>query len=220
MAIVDSDARDKREKGDKQSPFMRDDFPLIKKSVITLGICFGAALFLYASSKFALSFMQQKQQLAQQQRDQVRTQLQEAENEKREILNFQPKFVQLKARGVVGDEKRLDWIDAIRKIQDQRNFLPINYEIFPQQVFVADPALPIANLEMRGSKMGLTMKLLHEMDLFNFLQDLHSYGFYVPLACNINRIGPTEENPQPTGLAADCTLLWVTMKEKAAPPPP
>lgn len=207
-------------KGKPSGPpgFMRDDYPIIRRAVLALGSSFLAACVLVGITSNILSSQQERRQLAQQQRDAARNKLAETENEKREILNFQPKFVQLRARNIVGDEKRLDWIDAVRKIQDQRNFLPISYEIFAQQNFTLDPNLPMANLELRGSKMGLTMKLLHEMDLFHFLNDLRKQGFYAPLSCRITRIGPTQENPQPTGMAADCSLLWITMKEKAATP--
>lgn len=199
--------------------FMQDDFPLIKQAVIILGGSIGIAILLLLISSFALSSQQTSRTLAQQKFDAARNQLQEAEIEKREVLNFQPKFVQLRAVGIVGNERRLDWIDAIKHIQDERNFLPISYEIFAQQTFVLDPNVPLANLELRGSKMGLNMKLLHEMDLFNFLNDLSQKSFYQPLTCTISRIGATIENPQPTGLAAECSLLWITMKEKQAETP-
>ncbi len=213
---------DEAKANQREPGFMRDDFPLIKSAVIALGISIAVAALLVLISSFTLSRQQEKRLAANQQYETARLKLQEAENEKREVLNFQPKFIQLKANGIVGDERRLDWIDAIKQIQDERNFLPIHYEIFAQQNFLLDPSLPIANLELRGSKMGLNMKLLHEMDLFNFLNDLSKKSFYVPLACTISRIGVTLENPQPTGLAADCSLLWITLKEKqsvAAPAP-
>ncbi len=212
-----SERRTEAPKG--EAGFMQDDFPLIKRAVLILAGTIGLSILLLAISSFALSSQQVRRNLAQQQFDAARNRLLEAENEKREVLNFQPKFVQLRAMGIVGDERRLDWIDAIKQIQDERNFLPITYEVFAQQTFVLDPNVPMANLELRGSKMSLNMKLLHEMDLFNFLHDLSRKSFYQPLACTINRIGATIENPQPTGLAADCSLLWITMKEKQAEAP-
>ncbi len=208
-------------KPDLREPgFMRDEFPLIKSAVILLGASLALAVVLIVISSFALSSQQAKRLAATQQYEAARSKLQEAENEKREVLNFQPKFIQLRASGIVGDERRLDWVDAIKNIQDERNFLPIQYEVFAQQNFLLDPNLPLANLELRGSKMGLNMKLLHEMDLFNFLNDLSQKSFFEPLACTISRIGATLENPQPTGLAAECSLLWITMKEKTVEPAP
>ncbi len=197
--------------------FMRDEFPLIKRQVLFATFSLLGAVLVIGASSFVQSWQEEGRQRAQQARDAARAKLAEAENEKREILNFQPKFMQLRAKNIVGDEKRLDWIDSIRRIQDERNFLPISYDILAQQAFVSDPAIQTANLELRGSRMGLSMKLLHEMDLFNFLQQLHERHFFLPLTCNIQRIGPTQENPQPTGMSADCTLLFVTMKEKTAP---
>ncbi|WP_338849187.1 hypothetical protein V8J88_09565 [Massilia sp. W12] len=197
--------------------FMRDDLPHLRKAFMFAGISLGLSVLFGLGSLFLQDWQAAQKQEAMQARAAAQAKLQEVENEKRAILDSQPEYIKLRKQNIVGEENRLEWIDAVRQIQNEHNFLPVSYEILPQQTLPADPALNLANLELRGSRMGLNMKLLHEMDLYVFLQQLRAQHFFLPLACNIQRIGPTQDNPQPTGMAADCTLLFITMKEKGGP---
>lgn len=146
-------------------------------------------------------------------RDAARSRLAHAETEKEEIRLYQPQFVELRRKGLVGPERRLDWVEAIRQIQEQRRLLPLTYEIEVQQPYRLETTLPTGDYALLGSRMALHMDLLHELDLLNFLSDLRLAGTFAVQDCIIRRAGgaaPAAGQLAPT-LNADCTLNWLTL---------
>ena len=206
---------------DKSAPaersFVKDDFPLIRKAFIVLI----ASLLLSAALVGACRTLRLKQQddmtQAQVQRNDANNKLRQAENDKQEIQDYQPKFVTLRERGFVGEERRLDWMEYIQHIRESRKLLPITYEVSAQQVFQVSPEVSIGDLELRGSKMKLQMGLLHEGDLLNFLDDLKRKGFYTVQECKVKRAGAEPESAH-LPLAAECVIYWLTLGERADSP--
>ncbi|MFM9437467.1 hypothetical protein ACFDR9_004555 [Janthinobacterium sp. CG_23.3] len=140
------------------------------------------------------------------------------ENEKLEIRDYQPQFLALRERGLIGEEKRLEWIDAIRQIQERRKLLPISYEIDAQQPFRLEAQAAMGDYSLRGSRMDLHMDLLHEMDLFDFLHELKQRNYYTMQDCSIKRSATAANGALASTLSADCTLYWLTLAT-AAPAP-
>ncbi|CAN5444589.1 hypothetical protein BH11PSE11_BH11PSE11_30750 [soil metagenome] len=196
--------------------FFRDDFPLIRKSSILLASSILASAALVVASGLLLSKQKERNAQAQTELAEAQGKYKQTENEKNEIRDFLPRFQQLTRRGFIGDEKRLDTIERIRQIQESRKLLPIKYEIFPQQAVALDPSIDTGQLELRSSKMMVRMGLLHEMDLFNFLGDLRTAGFFNPQTCTIKPINATLETRLSPRLNGECTLFWVTMGRRPA----
>ena len=93
----------------------------------------------------------------------------------------------------------------------------MKYSIAARQTLEADPSVSTGGMELRGSVMTLDMKLWHEMDLLNLLDDLKTRGVFVPLECELRRTGAGQENPSPAGLDAQCRLVWLTLDAPQAP---
>lgn len=203
-----------REKGGR--PFLRDDLPLIRKALITLGVSLALSAAAIGASQTTLHEFRDGMNLAQAQRNEARNKLLQAETERREILDYQPKYIALREREFIGEEKRLDWIEQIRQIREKRKLLPIVYEISAQRPIQANLPMPPLNLELRGSKIRLGMDLLHELDLLNFLDDLKSKGSYTVRECAVKRLAAPSESPRSPRLAAECTLYWLTLGERTA----
>jgi hypothetical protein len=202
--------------------FFRNDFPIIRKASITFGVCVLSATLLIGGSQFLLSKQEASNLQAQSELSQAKGKYTAAANEKDEIRNFQPKYIQLTRRGFVGEEKRLDVIEAVHSIQENRQLLPITYEIFPQQIFQIDPSIQTGELELRGSKLVVRMGLLHEMDILTLLTDLSGKGMFSPQACFIKPNEGAKIASLSAQLQAECTLYWITMGRRApadgAPP--
>ncbi|MBZ0095872.1 MAG: hypothetical protein K8H75_10965 [Sulfuricella sp.] len=206
---------------DKSAPtersFVKDDFPLIRKAFIVLI----ASLLLSAALVGAGRTIRLKQQddmtQAQVQRNDANNKRRQAENDRQEIQDYQSRFVTLRERGFVGEERRLDWIEHIQHIRESRKLLPITYEISAQRVFQLGPEVSIGDLELRGSKMQLQMNLLHEGDLLNFLDDLKDKGFYTVQECKVKRAGAEPESAH-LPLAAECVIYWLTLGERPGSP--
>ncbi|MGK5078935.1 hypothetical protein [Janthinobacterium sp. HLX7-2] len=157
----------------------------------------------------------------------------QAETEKGEIRAYEPQFLALRLRGLIGAEKRLAWIDAIRLSQEQRKLLPIAYDISAQQVLPVPTPMVMGQYQLRGSRMHLQLDLLHELDLLNLLDDLRQVGYFAVQDCTLKRNGAGAAagasvsasgagGPIATGamapvLSAECSLLWLTLGSVAVP---
>ncbi|MHB8167113.1 MAG: hypothetical protein ACYDDT_10130, partial [Sulfuricella sp.] len=207
---------------DKNAPaersFMKDDFPPIRKALIVLVASLLSSAALVVAGRAILIQQQDGMNQAQAQRSDALNKRRQSENDKQEIHDYQPKYLRLRERGFVGEEKRLDWMEQIKHIRESRKLFPITYEISAQQVFQVGPEVSLGSLELRGSKIKLQMGLLHEGDLFNFLDDLSSKGFYTVQECTIKRTGGVPENSLSPRLTAECTLYWLTLGERAGSP--
>jgi hypothetical protein len=131
--------------------------------------------------------------------------------EEREIKEKAAVFSNLRARGVIGEEQRLDWVELIKDVRDARKLLDVQYEFAPQQSL--DKA-SVSGYAFKSSAMRLQMKLLHEGDLLNFINDLRAKAkAYVRVrGCNVTRI-PRATNVEGDFalLNAECELEWITI---------
>ena len=76
---------------------------------------------------------------------------------------------------MLGEERRLEWADAIARIRTQRELLDLRYRVDRQQLLNSVPGKP-ANVDFFASTMQVNLALLHEEDLLRFLADLRASG--------------------------------------------
>ncbi|QBE67592.1 hypothetical protein EWM63_29975 [Pseudoduganella lutea] len=192
-------------------PFWVRDFALIRPAVITFIVTAGISFTCVLASHLQLGQARRDEQAAHAQRDAARSRFLYAESEKQEIRAYQPLFVDLRRRRFVGMENRLDWVDAIRRISENRRLLPLAYEIDAQQPYKLESRLATGDYQLRGSRMTLHMDMLHELDLFYFLGDLRQHGVFTVEQCTMRRAASTEAGARPAVLSSDCTLNWLTL---------
>ncbi|MFZ6843875.1 hypothetical protein [Undibacterium sp. RuTC16W] len=198
------------------SSFAREDLLIVRKAAITLGVSLVLAASLFGVSRYVLSLQEANKLQAQTELMDAQTKFTAATNQKNDIRDYQQKYIQLVQSGFVAQEKRLDTIEQIYQIQENRKLLPIVYEIYPQQIAVVDPAIQTGELEIHGSKIQLRMRLLHEMDLLNFVSDLNSRGVFSPQSCSIKPNDSVRDSAIAAQLQAECTLYWITIGPKVA----
>lgn len=195
------------------------EFSLLRNAMLVFLGTLAVAIAAVSASSWQLRHAHFDEAAALLERDGARLRLAHAETEKDEIRQYQPQFVELRRRGLVGPERRLDWVEAIRQIQEQRRLLPLTYEIEVQQPYRLETTLPTGDYALLGSRMVLHMDLLHELDLLNFLADLRLTGTFAVQDCVIRRAAgatPVAGVLAPT-LNADCTLNWLTLTPVPAP---
>jgi hypothetical protein len=138
--------------------------------------------------------------------------------EEREVKEKLDVYQQLKALNVLGEERRLEWADAITRIRAQRELLDLRYRVERQQLLVSVPGKP-ANVDFFASTMRVDLALLHEEDLLRFLSDLRRSGnaYYSVKKCVLMRsgsaAGATSLMPR---LRADCVIDLITIMDRAA----
>lgn len=198
-------------------PYWLREFALIRLQVIIFLVTVALAVAAVSTSRWYWHQARQYEAWAQQKRNSARDRLFNAETEKREIRLYQPQYAALRERGLIGQENRLDWVDAIRQIQEQRKLMPISYELEPQQPVRMDGGMVLGGYRLHGSRMNLHMDLLHEGDLFVLLDDLRQRSFYSAQDCSIKRAASGLPSPLAPSLSADCTLNWLTLTPAASP---
>lgn len=152
-------------------------------------------------------------------RNEAQGRLSRAREEEQEIkLNLQ-QYRQLAAKGIVGEENRLDWIERIAIIKSERRLFDIRYDIAEQKKVDASST---SGPEIMVSKMGVVLPLLHEDDLFNLLDDLRKGqgGYFQIKKCTISRNAtPLDRRVVRPTLDASCEIEFYTIRERATTPP-
>jgi len=149
----------------------------------------------------------------------IQSKLARARDEQQELRDKIDRFQALKARGYIGAEQRLDWIEAIARIRAARRIFKLDYEFAPQRPVDAG-ILPggasAGGFEIMASQMQLQLQLLHEGELLAFLAELRDtvQALVQVRSCTIERIPPSNtDRGNNAQLKADCTLEWITLRE-------
>jgi hypothetical protein len=140
-------------------------------------------------------------------------------DEEREIREKLVDYQKLRSRGLIGEERRADWVERIAQIKSARQLYDVKYTIEPQRP--ADyPGLAAAGeIEFLASQMKIDLALLHEEDLFHFIEDLRGAlsSHVVVRSCTVSRIdrAAADRSVGPR-LRADCTIDLVTIRDRKA----
>jgi hypothetical protein len=178
----------------------------------------GAGLITWADT--SLHDAQRTLAAAQAERKQNAERLARIAEEEREVKANLAVYQQLRQLKVLGEERRLEWADAIARIRAQRELLDLRYRVERQKLISAIPGKP-ANVEFYASPMQVEIALLHEEDLLRFLADLRASGnaYYSVKQCALRRTGQAATGLTITPrLRADCLIDLVTIVDGAAKP--
>ena len=135
-------------------------------------------------------------------------------DDEREIRAKITRYQELVRQERIAPEKRLEWVETLRRIKETRRLLGLEYEIAPQRP-LDEKAGAAGGYEFRASQMKLEMPLLHENDLLGLLDDLAAqvHALISVKNCKIER---SADASQVNGaqLKAQCEIDWVTLEEK------
>ena len=149
----------------------------------------------------------------------ARNRVQQSGQEKRVIEQYVEPYRQLERAGIVGEEQRISWIDALRTANQEADLYGVEYNIGPQQAYSFTSEVNAGALSVRQSIMKLHLGLLHEGDLFRFFQALaaQKVGRFSVNQCSLKRLPVDLTVPvnQPT-LNADCEVAWITIAGPSA----
>ncbi len=131
------------------------------------------------------------------------------------IATYYPQFQELERQGIVGQERRLDWIENLSQADENLKLPKLAYSIDTQEPFTAEFPLARGAYELYASKMDLQLGLLHGQDLFSLLSwlDDDAQGLYSVGACDLVRTLDDPGSPRRTHVTSNCELLWYTIKK-------
>lgn len=144
-------------------------------------------------------------------KNQVEKRLRQVRTEEQELKERAQVFQKMESSGITGEERRLDWTEMLRQIQQEMRLPGMTYE------FGAQKALENANgaYAFFASPMRLQLRLLHEEDLINFLASVQREAKALVLVRNCKltpHAGSSEGRAAAARLAAECELQWVTVR--------
>lgn len=143
---------------------------------------------------------------------QIDAKLRQVRTEEEEIRNRAALFVRLQERGILGEEKRLDWTEMLHDLQRRVRLPDTSYELSPQKPLEGGDG---GDYAFFASAMRLHLRLVQEEDLLDFLDNLQREAKALVLirSCAVARRPATEPKNSLAQLAADCELEWITVRK-------
>jgi hypothetical protein len=187
--------------------------------VIGLGLLAGGATLIWAASRSERA-AQQQLAAAQTERRQNKERLDRISEEEREVREKIEVYQELKRLNILGEERRLEWADAMARIRASRELLDVRYRVERQRPLMSVPGKP-ASIDFYASTMHVSLALLHEEDLLRFLGDLRDSGnaYYAVRRCAVVRTGQAASGSGLVArLRADCDIDLITAVDRAARP--
>lgn len=148
--------------------------------------------------------------------NQARQKFESSGLEKETIIQYLPKYNELLAKGFIGEERRIEWIERLRQIHGHYNLFSIDYSIGQQERYKPTFVAQMGNHVMNRSVMELKLDMLHEGDLINLLEDLHEgTPPFIVRDCEITRPIGAEINTKKVvaNLKAICEIDWITLRD-------
>lgn len=123
-----------------------------------------------------------------------------------------------RSSGLVGDERRLSWIESLESTNKVLMLPTLTYNLLPQEDFKRPGFKVKRGVDVNSSPMELTIGMLHEEDLFALLEGLRLSidNLFAVEGCTLIRssaIGKSLDTKR-DNLVARCRIRWVTINAK------
>ncbi len=123
-----------------------------------------------------------------------------------------------KSTGLVGEERRLSWIESLESTNQVLRLPNLSYTLSPQEDFERPKFRSKRGVDVKSSPMQLRMGLLHEEDLFALLEGLRLSirNLFTVESCAMSRNADIERSldTKRPNLNASCVIRWVTIDAK------
>ncbi len=146
----------------------------------------------------------------------ARSRVETARRERDSLTESADVFRTLVDRGVLQSERRLDVVELVNNLRARNQLASLDYEIAPQRVLQLPGGRVYSSMEVLSSRVKIRARALHEGDLFGFIDGLarNQQGFYLADRCLLHRLEVSDAQSLGPRVEAECTLEWVTLKEK------
>jgi hypothetical protein len=124
-------------------------------------------------------------------------------------------FNEYKSSGLVGDERRLSWIESLEAVNSRLRLPKLAYNLMPQEDFRRPGFKPPRFVSVKSSPMQVTMELLHEGDLFSLMDGLEQEisNLFTVDSCRLRlkgQVGKLFDTRKPN-LTGECVIRWITI---------
>ncbi len=136
------------------------------------------------------------------------------DDEERIINDYLPRFRELYESGRIGHERRLSWLETLRRTGEALQLPQAGWKLDAQKPAQPDFVIALDGYRLGVSSMTLTPALHHEGELLRVFQalDRDALGQYSVRRCGLKRSGDTFDlSGRDANLAAECVLEWWTI---------
>ena len=179
-----------------------------------------ACIFAAVIVSYAQDYRDEAAQRLQQQQSQLmqaKSRLLSSDQERENIIRYLPVYKRLISQGFIGEERRIEWVDALRSVHQSQRLFGIKYSIGAQAPYQSGVIGNTAPFTLYRSIMKLELSLLHEEDLLALLDGLRRSQAtpFILRDCTIQRIGTAAVTTIAPVASATCELDWLTLRESA-----
>jgi hypothetical protein len=138
--------------------------------------------------------------------------------EEKEVKEKLEVYRQLQDLGILGAERRLEWADAMARIRKELELPDLRYRVERQRLLSSVSGKPAA-VDFYASTMSVELALLHEGDLFGFLENLRAAGnaYYSVRKCVLTRTSQFFATARlMPRLRAECEIDLITVIDRGA----
>jgi len=146
----------------------------------------------------------------------ARTRLDTVRRERDSLRQSAEVFSTLMDRGLLQNERRLDLVELVNALRARYQLAGLDYEIAPQRPLALAGGRVFPSVDVLASRVKLKARALHEGDIVGFIDALSRtpQGFFPVDRCVLRRIEVAAADSLQPRVEADCTLEWVTLREK------
>lgn len=123
-----------------------------------------------------------------------------------------------RSTGLVGDERRLSWIESLESTNQVLKLPLLKYSLLPQEEFKRPGFKVKRGVEVNSSVMELSLSLLHEEDIFALFEGLRLSikNLFTVDSCTVTRNAgiDTSLNTKTANFSSQCNIRWVTINAK------
>jgi hypothetical protein len=189
---------------------------------VTITVLVAVVIAVIALFALAQKFSSEQEKALQQQQNllnSARQRFQSSGIEKQTITEYLPQYQALINKGLVGEERRLEWVDELRKQHQLNKLFSIKYSIGLQEPYKPNFASNLGGFVLNRSIMTLDLDMLHEEDILQLTEALSKKNKEVFMLrdCEITRLnaGGALSSQLIANLHAKCELDWLTLREPA-----
>jgi len=134
------------------------------------------------------------------------------------IERYRNLYNEYKASGLIGEERRLSWVESLQSANQVLRLPTLTYNLQPQQNFKRPDLKIKRDVVVKSSPMELSIGMLHEEDLFALLEVLRQSirSLFTVDSCSMSRRTGIDRSldTKRENLRTRCTISWVTIDAK------
>lgn len=192
----------------------RIEWPIIRGAIGVFLVCLLLSGLLLAGSFFFRAQMQNEYDQNQTAFRDISQKYLSVDGDERIIKKHYPRFIELYNRGIIGSEKRLNWVETLESAGKFIKLPAMRYQIDSRKIFEPDFELTTGAYNLYATNMTLSLGLLHEIDLAKLISELNkdATGLFNIKQCRFRKTNKRlETDPEKSNINAECELQWYSL---------